>query len=227
MSCVVVPAKMTHVFQPADMFVISCLKSHAQRSWLNWVEHTIATATTIEAGVDECIVIGNATVKKQMKYKFLSNALTALGTHEGIVASWEASGILRAIGVQPRLKHNGELKQSILFDAYKELAVLEAEVTEAEVAEREDENGQKLSPEPVAPKKLPAKAAQKPHDQPAKKGPGRPKAPPPKPATGKASLFHYMPKRPREETPVVEERLVVHEAEPEAAQQCSSSDGEV
>jgi hypothetical protein len=122
-----VPKKMTHVFQPADMFVISCLKSLASKAWREWVEETFARELDVAKAVDEVTDIGCATLKKQMKYEFLSQSIRALSRTESVVASWEASGVLRALGVTPRVDHDGKIKQPPLYDSYVSLQQYDAE----------------------------------------------------------------------------------------------------
>lgn len=151
-----IPPKMTHCFQPADMFIISCIKSHANTAWLRWVTDTFAKASTLDAAVDEISATGNTTVKKQRKYKFLSEALRLLGNTESVIASWEASGILRAMNIPPRMKDspNGPVpRQPVLYDSYVELLQIigDAKAEVNEVTQIPNEEQQAVPPSQAIP----------------------------------------------------------------------------
>ena len=46
-----VPGKMTHIYQPADQFVISNLRSRIGKSWEGYVEYTVSTQGAIDAAI--------------------------------------------------------------------------------------------------------------------------------------------------------------------------------
>ena len=110
---VLVPAKCTHVFQPADMYIISNLKQAASAAWSRWVEDQFAVLP-LEQAAAGAENVGNATMKKVMKYRFLSEAIDGLAAAT-VVRSWQVTGICRALGM--------EAGTGIIFDQY--VAVLE------------------------------------------------------------------------------------------------------
>ncbi len=46
-----VPGKMTHIYQPADQFVIANLRSRIGKSWEGYVEYTVSTQGAIDAAI--------------------------------------------------------------------------------------------------------------------------------------------------------------------------------
>ena len=172
---VLIPKKMTHVFQPCDMYIIACIKSATDVAWKAWIESCFAEHPIAEA-VKLVESAGSATVKKQ-KYEFLSTAIKQVEGTDAIVASWEASGAARAIGMQPRLGLNGLPKTPVLFDAYVEIAKLVEVVDEEDEAKSDEAEDLTEMPMPrpvdaIARRVEPPRA---PLPQPGKKGPGRPK----------------------------------------------------
>ena len=87
-----VPEKMTHVYQPADMFIIKTIKEKMNLAFTRYVR-------TISANypADEAIVImftKNTTYLRKVKYEFLRQAVDS--TSQAVVLkSWEETGILR------------------------------------------------------------------------------------------------------------------------------------
>lgn len=67
---VVIPKNMTHVFQPADQFVIAGLKAQTQVAWDNWVENIFAQNSTDQA-IAELTVSHMPTVRKR-KYALVA-----------------------------------------------------------------------------------------------------------------------------------------------------------
>ena len=89
-----IPKKMTHVYQPADQYVIRGLKSKADVAWDEYVE-TLFAAHNVDDAVAELTVRNKPVIRSRM-YRFLAHAVEQLGA-SAIVSSWEASGISRAI----------------------------------------------------------------------------------------------------------------------------------
>ena len=46
-----IPRRCTHVFQPADMFIISGIKSHTKAGWKLYVQEVFRTSEADEAAV--------------------------------------------------------------------------------------------------------------------------------------------------------------------------------
>ena len=61
---------MTHVFQPADQFIIASIKALTQVAWDNWVEDLFARNSNGQ-GIAEVMVSHMPTVRKR-KYSFLA-----------------------------------------------------------------------------------------------------------------------------------------------------------
>jgi hypothetical protein len=221
---VLIPKKQTHVFQPADMFVISCIKAATDAQWSKWVE-TVFEQHDVDEAVDIVASTGNGQVKKQKKYEFIAAALKTVSKTDAVVASWEASGVRRAMGIPPRTDAAGRQKTVVLYDAYVELAQLcgDEEIEENTV------------PPVVMPEvaveiaRQPAQPAAHPPKIPPKKGPGRP--PKQAPAHKGPTLTDFFArKRPRPEEPQQHQQNVIDNNLPEEVQEAEaptgSSDGE-
>ena len=68
---VIIPKNMTHVFQPADQYVIACLKAYTQSAWDNYVEELFAQHGNDEA-VAELMVSHIPTLRKR-KYALVAD----------------------------------------------------------------------------------------------------------------------------------------------------------
>ena len=112
------PPKMTHAFQPADMFVISNIKAFTRTAWTKWVEDQFALLPAAEAA-KKVENLGTATQKKVQKYQMLSEAVIRLQP-PSIQKSWATTGIPRAMGLP------WDETTVVLFDQYQKLADLEA-----------------------------------------------------------------------------------------------------
>ena len=94
---VFVPEKMTHVFQPADMFVISCLKKKTRALW----EEHLANATgdvsaeRRQAAVDRYLEQSRPMARLR-KVAIMSGALKELSP-EAVQLSWWMTGIVREL----------------------------------------------------------------------------------------------------------------------------------
>jgi hypothetical protein len=210
--------------QPADMFVISCIKAATDAQWSKWVE-TVFEQHDVDEAVDIVASTGNGQVKKQKKYEFIAAALKTVSKTDAVVASWEASGVRRAMGIPPRTDAAGRQKTVVLYDAYVELAQLcgDEEIEENTV------------PPVVMPEvaveiaRQPAQPAAHPPKIPPKKGPGRP--PKQAPAHKGPTLTDFFArKRPRPEEPQQHQQNVIDNNLPEEVQEAEaptgSSDGE-
>ena len=93
-SVVDIPKSQTHVFQPADQFIIACIKQKVNLAWDKFVEKTFADNETA-AAIAELMVTSRKVVRRRM-YSFLADAVDQL-TVNCIVASWEVTGIPRAM----------------------------------------------------------------------------------------------------------------------------------
>ena len=223
-----VPKKCTHIFQPADMYIISTIKLHAKAGWNRYIEtvfreHPVEEAVSV---VSDAVIEGRKAMpyKRDLKYSLLCGALHSLSAAT-VVASWEAAGIRRHLGLAPiegqhvfydavvqieeitnGLPEEGEVKG----DDKEEEEEVEEEESEDDFRE-EEEVYQGVVPDPTAPletnvvhEHLPRTATQ--DTSPPKRGVGRPKFRP-APVDHKHSLaafFQSGPKRPREEAIEVE-----------------------
>ena len=86
-----VPKKMTHIFQPADQYVIAGIKSLVNQAWCSYVESLFST----EEAIAHMLVSNKPGLRAKM-YGFLADAIAAL-SESSILASWEVTGILRAV----------------------------------------------------------------------------------------------------------------------------------
>ena len=119
-----VPGKMTHIFQPADQFVITNLRKHSEAAYGRFIEDVAAkydqpTAARIIAGDDPPPAANGgkpdwtkAGFQRAKKYEFLAAAIDNL-SESTILKSWERTGIVRAL-----LGVGGD----VLFDKYVPLA---------------------------------------------------------------------------------------------------------
>jgi hypothetical protein len=217
-----VPKKCTHVFQPADMYIISNIKQHAKVGWNRYIEDVYRTLP-VEAAtnvVTDAVIEGRKKTpyKRELKYSLLCGALRALSA-ETIIASWEAAGIRRALGMEPVLNKAGE-QQPVFFDTYIEIEKITqgAEHMDPVVAEGEDDEDEEEEykgdvVDPTAPlnenvvhEHVPQAPPAPAEGSKAVRRPGRPQIRPP-PVAPKHSLqafFATAPKRPREEAIDVE-----------------------
>eukprot|EP00760_Papus_ankaliazontas_P007209 PhM_4_TR13305/c0_g1_i1/m.77158 len=91
-TIVKVPKKQTHIFQPADQYIIANIKELACQAWGNYVEDTFAKQDVDEA-VQE-ISVTSLPVVRGLKLGFLIQAIERC-TSATVLASWERCGILR------------------------------------------------------------------------------------------------------------------------------------
>ena len=93
-TVVEVPKKQTHIFQPADQYVIAGLKAKAAKAWDDFVESLFA-ANSLNTAVAELTISSKPILRKRM-YSFLARAVDELGT-AAVVSSWAVTGISRAM----------------------------------------------------------------------------------------------------------------------------------
>ena len=103
-----VPVKQTHIFQPADQFVIAVLKAMILRAWYEYVALVMANYATDDAL--KMMYTKNTTHLKKIKYELVSKAIEQVST-QAIRASWEVTGILRESFGIPTERH-------VSFDDY-------------------------------------------------------------------------------------------------------------
>jgi hypothetical protein len=208
-----IPPKMTHVFQPADQFIIANLKQYSVSAYERWIEEVVSV-------YDEDVAVGilagsppprdssgkspawtQAGYRRAKKYTCLAKAMDAMDAGT-VLRSWNKSGIPRAMGFPPTSD------TTVLYDDYvalvEELEMQDALHEGGMVGAFEDEEGSPPLPTPL-PGGIPLGPAQV--GKVKKSGPGRPK----KifvPAPGQQLLTQWA-KRPREEETPTDDNEVV------------------
>ena len=89
-----VPYKQTHVFQPADQWIIAMLRSLLFQGWSDWVEAIFAQNDVIHAV--KLLVVNSAPAIRKKKFELFSAALRKVSAN-CVVDSWERTGILREL----------------------------------------------------------------------------------------------------------------------------------
>ena len=213
-----IPKSLTHLFQPADQFVISCLKRHSVSGYHDWVKEQVqgyddATAAKILAGKiappgenGGAAAWGKLPYKRYIKYRCLSGAVEKLG-REAVQQSWGMVGVHRVMGLPQPIQGNGK-EVPVVWDDYLQLwdeerrgdlLLKEAEAVEGSTEGREIAEGLPAArgPPPVhrtdAPHQVKpaAKPATKPAAKPAVKPQpkGRPSTKSKPPPKGQRTLF--------------------------------------
>ena len=225
-----IPAKMTHIFQPADQYVIVCLKMAANKAYYRWIEDTVKqydvhTAAAILNGAKPPVDANGgkpnwtkAAYRRSVKYKCLAGAIDALSV-ASIVKSWARTGITLALtGEQPMetLKDGSERHVPIVFQEYERIFAEEEDLDALAVLGEDDEAPPvpHVAPPPPAHVKVPplaptaaAIAALAPPPPGAKKSKGRPVGTDKKQeklaqaAKGCMDIRRFMVKRDREDDP--------------------------
>ena len=93
-QCVEIPPKMTHVFQPADQFVISGLKVKARALFNGYVARIFARQN-VEDAVHE-MVMSSASHLRTQKVTLITKAMREI-TRAQVIASWKVTGITAAL----------------------------------------------------------------------------------------------------------------------------------
>ena len=89
-----VPFKQTHVFQPADQWIIAMLRSLLLQGWSDWVEEVFAN-NDVQHAVS-VIITNSAPQIRKKKFELFSAALRKVSSN-CVVDSWERTGILREL----------------------------------------------------------------------------------------------------------------------------------
>ena len=89
-----VPYKQTHVFQPADQWIIAMLRSLLFQGWSDWVEAIFAQNDVIHAV--KLLVVNSAPAIRKKKFELFSAALRKVSAN-CVLDSWERTGILREL----------------------------------------------------------------------------------------------------------------------------------
>lgn len=89
-----VPFKQTHVFQPADQWIIAFLRSLLLQGWSDWIEGLFANHD-VQHAVSLAITNSAPQIRKK-KFELFSGALRKV-TVSCVVDSWERTGILREL----------------------------------------------------------------------------------------------------------------------------------
>ena len=111
-----VPEGLTHIYQPADQYVIACLKSKAQSMWNEFVSDIFSSHEPDSAIAK---VFTSQHIARQRKYSFLAKAIDDL-SESSILASWDATGIRREMwGYEPRRRPLiDDLKQKAVWKSF-------------------------------------------------------------------------------------------------------------
>eukprot|EP00759_Apiculatamorpha_spiralis_P048728 PhF_6_TR44116/c1_g2_i4/m.67323 len=92
--CVAVPKKQTHIFQPADQFIIAGIKAGTTAAWNKWVQQ-LFTANDVEEAVKHLQISTLSSLRSQ-KFSFLGQAIDKISL-EQVTRSWQITGILKAL----------------------------------------------------------------------------------------------------------------------------------
>ena len=146
---VLVPKKCTHVFQPADQFVISGLKQLARKKWYAIITSSLAEGIREKRDVDTLTdeILQNRTkYRRKNKVQCLVEAALEI-SKEQVRKSWFASGVMRAaFGLT-------DPKTPVVYDSYKEsleTGVVFKDAIEVSDSGEEDEGREKKA-EPLLP----------------------------------------------------------------------------
>ncbi|KAJ9456630.1 hypothetical protein DIPPA_05267 [Diplonema papillatum] len=193
-----IPRSLTHVYQPADQFIIACIKKLAVKGYNDFVTETVSkydpsVAAEVLAGKRAppgenggVAPWGKLPYKRHVKYQCLAQDIDRLN-RESIVYSWAASGVHRALGLQQPVDSKGA-PITVVFDKYKALYD-EEKNWDKDLVETVEEEGNSditlpISSQEMAPAAVPATRSTQPAAKPpGKRGPGRPPSkakPPPK-----------------------------------------------
>jgi D-lyxose ketol-isomerase len=130
-DCICVPPKMTHIFQPADQFVISNLKATARKIYNDQITEIVQQA----GGVDEIVkqlTVTNVKVNRERKIQCLVQAMNLL-SESSVLTSWHVTGIPRAL----RLDISSD--KQVNYDLYVDLSTSTKEFIDKAVDEEEEE----------------------------------------------------------------------------------------
>jgi hypothetical protein len=91
---VAIPKKQTHIWQPADQWIIACFKKYLKSCWKGYLQEVFRNNELPEA-VKE-VLVSSLPVLRARKYAFVVEALSKLKV-EDLYSSWETTGILREL----------------------------------------------------------------------------------------------------------------------------------
>jgi len=106
------PKKMTHVWQPADQYIIKDIKGGVNHEWDAWTRTLWKDKGVAEAVKSFCT--RSVPVLRARLYLFLSRAINRL-KEAVILASWEMTGLLR-------LLYNDVPSRPVVFDLVRQRA---------------------------------------------------------------------------------------------------------
>lgn len=114
-ALVQVPPSQTHVFQPADQYIIKSIKDQARKVWDEWLSELFQ-----ENAITDAVKEMTATSHPLLRKRKVDMVLTAVQSpsQSAIVESWAVCGILRVM-----YGHVG--RHPVLYDVYEEAALLE------------------------------------------------------------------------------------------------------
>lgn len=87
-----IPEEQTHVYQPADAYIISVFKTAINKAFSDYITLVVANLPADEA--TKTIWTGNVAQLRKVKYALVCRAVNNY-TSRSILASWEVTGILR------------------------------------------------------------------------------------------------------------------------------------
>ena len=178
-----IPKKMTHIFQPADSFIIANIKRWTKCAWRGYLQQVFRDNTIAEAVKDT--IVKSLPVLRARKFSFIKAALDRCGS-DCVTASWEHVGILREL-----FGHQLRIGKEVVYDTY-----IDADVVV--IPQTDDESDVEPIEMPIELHTVDFVLVQQPAEPQAPRR-GRPKklvAPPPKPS-GPSILEMLMKKRGR------------------------------
>lgn len=148
-----IPPKMTHVFQPADQFIICNLKAYVQSAWFSYVQSIFRTESTYTDAV-RTMYTTSAPVVKVRKYEFFREALAKFSLDRAtVLASWAKTSILETCFGVVILHQAGKHKGERIIPVIQEMreAAVTGGVVPQDVAvinddDGEDDNGDDILP---------------------------------------------------------------------------------
>jgi len=133
---VLMPKKMTHVFQPADQYIIAAIKAKAEAKFKEFSALVIKSASCVEEAVK--LLAGSCLpMIRTQKVTMLMKAVDELNEsdHHCVLASWARTGIVRALF--PDNEVDKDVR--ITYDAIKETASLDVEHLLVDAPDFDDE----------------------------------------------------------------------------------------
>ena len=91
---VAIPKKQTHIWQPADQWIIACFKKYLRACWKGYLKQVFKNNDLNEAVKN--VLVTSLPVLRARKYSFVVEALSKMQP-DTLFASWERTGILREL----------------------------------------------------------------------------------------------------------------------------------